>query len=191
MHSFSTKSEARWIFRTHMAREYSCVHIFDTVCYFYLFSILTSILHAFFLTCTKFTTALITDIHYMDNTVPGLLVHSNIIWFALRTLVIVVIFVAFEFRKKFEWAKITLWWLEHPCHWYFLIVLQSKFLKSNWRKFHVYFFWHSAYLLGAGASIKGQYVLCLLSGHKRIAGRIFLSYLFRGASTILQFMTDS
>ena len=50
-----------------------------------MFSIFTSILKLSFLTCTKSTQILITDIHCINHTALNLLMHSNIIWSALRT----------------------------------------------------------------------------------------------------------
>ena len=45
----------------------------------YFLMLLPDCLNTFFLTHTKFTTTPITNIHCINHTVPGLLVHSDII----------------------------------------------------------------------------------------------------------------
>ena len=67
-------------FTTFEARQCSCFRILDIFCYFHLFSIFTNTLNTSFLTCANSTTTSVIGIHCINDTVPGLLVHFNIIW---------------------------------------------------------------------------------------------------------------
>lgn len=66
------------------ASKYSCVWILDTVRHFYLYFIFISILTSK-LNCTKSTSTLITDIHCINTTAPGVLIRSQIVWSAPGT----------------------------------------------------------------------------------------------------------
>ena len=79
LYYFSIKSKTFDFFTTHRASEHSCMQIFDIAFLFYLFSIFTSILNTIFLTRTKPTTTLTTDIYCISHAVPILLIHSDII----------------------------------------------------------------------------------------------------------------